>query len=755
MRTGRPGGLRDTEAQAALLDSLFRSSPDGLANAAPALGVRAANDVFVGRIGLPEERVIGQTADDVLPRWTEEVRQAFEQVRDTLRPAEVALGSCDCASEPEGGVCCERPRLSPVSGPDGDFLGWLVRYPRTLDAGEVARRRRMEEEHRRLLRAVEQSPATVVITDVKGTIEYVNPKFTELTGYSFEEALGKNPRVVKSGQTPPEVYRDMWRTIRAGRVWRGELLNKKRNGELYWESISISPATDSTGEITHFVAVKEDITERKRAEEEREHLLTQVNAVLNSTHAHLALLDRDMNFLMVNAAYTQASGHRREELIGRNHFALFPNAENQAIFERVRDTGEPYHVEEKPFEYADQPSRGTTYWNWTLTPIKTYHGRFEGILLSLTDVTPQVRARQQIEALAEEARARSAELNATFASMPDGVVIYGRDGEIIQMNPTAERMLGYTADEAALPIAERLRVLKLANADGRQIEPDETPMARALRGETVIGEIGAIRKSADRPLWISISAAPLFASGAGQTGAVIVYTDITHQRELQERQEDFIRAISHDLRNPLTGILGHVQLIQRFSERAEMVRKSAEAVQTSAKRMNTMIQDLVDSARVESGHLTLSLQPVDLASMLHDLRGRLAEANQIDRVRVEIGEAVPPVLADPARLERILTNLISNALKYSKPPTTVPITAEPNGDEVVLAVHDRGAGIPEDELPHMFERYHRSRNTREQREGLGLGLYITKGLVEAHGGRIWVESRVGEGSVFRFTLPRA
>ncbi len=126
----------------------------------------------------------------------------------------------------------------------------------------------MDEKIRVFSMAVEQSPATVVITDIHGSIEYVNPKFTHLTGYSFNEALRHNPRILKSGKQSPEFYRELWQTIISGKEWRGEFHNKKKNGEPYWESASISPIKNDKGEITHFVAVKEDITDRKKAEEE-------------------------------------------------------------------------------------------------------------------------------------------------------------------------------------------------------------------------------------------------------------------------------------------------------------------------------------------------------------------------------------------------------------------------------------------------------------------------------------------------------
>jgi PAS domain S-box-containing protein len=133
---------------------------------------------------------------------------------------------------------------------------------------DITGRKKVEDQLRKLSRAVEQSPVTVLITDTKGNIEYVNPKFTQLTGYTSEEALGQNPRILKTDKTPPEVFKELWKTITSGTEWRGEFFNKKKNGELFWESASISPVRNSEGIVTHFVAVKEDITERKRMEEQ-------------------------------------------------------------------------------------------------------------------------------------------------------------------------------------------------------------------------------------------------------------------------------------------------------------------------------------------------------------------------------------------------------------------------------------------------------------------------------------------------------
>jgi len=170
--------------------------------------------------------------------------------------------------------------------------------------------------------------------------------------------------------------------------------------------------------------------------------------------------------------------------------------------------------------------------------------------------------------------------------------------------------------------------------------------------------------------------------------------------------------------------------------------------------MNAMIRDLVDSERLQAGQLRLDKQPVQLRSFVSDLLEWLRQVMDVGRVVVEVPQDLPPVLADSDRLERILLNVLSNALKYSASNTEVLVQARQSGKEVVTSVTDHGIGIPAEALPHIFERFYRAKTARKA-EGLGLGLYITKMLVEAHGGRVWAESELNKGSTFYFTLPLA
>jgi PAS domain S-box-containing protein len=216
-------------------------------------------------IGQEADLTLGKTVVETFSAWPRVIEKYREVVQDddALRPQDVEKPERAMDEIVIGEGETQRwyeVRLLPLKNRRQRFIG------RALTIRDVTNRRRLDEQLRQLSRAVEASPVSIVITDVDGLIEYVNPKFTQVTGYTFAEALGQNPRILKTEETPPEVHDELWETLTQGREWRGEFCNRKKNGEIYWEFASISPITDASGAITHYVAVKEDITERKQAE---------------------------------------------------------------------------------------------------------------------------------------------------------------------------------------------------------------------------------------------------------------------------------------------------------------------------------------------------------------------------------------------------------------------------------------------------------------------------------------------------------
>ncbi len=227
---------------------------------------------------------------------------------------------------------------------------------------------------------------------------------------------------------------------------------------------------------------------------------------------------------------------------------------------------------------------------------------------------------------------------------------------------------------------------------------------------------------------------------------------IRNLQALQEQREDLMRAVSHDLRTPLQVVMLQADRLARMAPEGTRERGAAEAMARAARQMNGLISDLVDSIYLESGALHLSKEPLALREFITDVLGAGAGALAPERFRVEIPADLPAVPADAARLTRVVQNLAGNALKYSAPGSAILVDAACRANEVVVSIADRGAGIAPEELPRIFERFYRG-GARGRIEGLGLGLYISRLIVAAHGGRIWCESTVGEGSTFCFALP--
>jgi len=336
------------------------------------------------------------------------------------------------------------PHLAFMSRLTGICGQWLVAFL-------ISQRRRAEEEVRKLSHAVEQSPASIVITDRAGNIEYVNPKFEELAGYSSEEVIGKNPRILKSGETPPEEYKQMWETIVAGREWHGKFHNRKKNGELYWERASISPIFDSAGDIAHFLAIKEDITERKQAEETLAAEQRLLNSLITAIPDVIYFKDRESRFIRINAAFIQKHGLPGPSVaLGKTDFDIFGEQHARQAYEdeqRIMATGQPMINQEEREDWKD----GRVTWvSSTKMPLRDDAGKVVGIMGISRDISERKRAEQQL--------VESLDFNRKIISeAPEGILVFKASGRCVLANEAAGRTLN-------------AMVSQLLKQDFRQIE---------------------------------------------------------------------------------------------------------------------------------------------------------------------------------------------------------------------------------------------------------------------------------------------
>jgi PAS domain S-box-containing protein len=438
-----------------------------------------------------------------------------------------------------------------------------------------------------------------------------------------------------------------------------------------------------------------------------------------------------------NAIYTYSSpnvrdllGYEPEELLGKTPFDLMPPAEARRAAE-ILTTKQPLFS----FENVNLHKDGReVVLETSATPIFDAQGAFRGYRGIDRDITE----RKQVEA--ERAR-----LIAILEATPDFVATADASGRVLYYNQAARRMLGIGATEDISGIS----IPDTHPAWSTAIVLDEG-LPTAARDGIWRGETALLSRDG----W-EIPISQVILAHRAPDGEVQYFStigrDITEQKRTERFREDYIQAVTHDLRAPLSVIGMQAQVLQA-ALKGTASQRQADGIWRGVERMNLMIQELADSVRLEGGQLRLQPQPLELHSFVTRLLEEGGAMLYADRIRLEIPPELPPVNADLARLERILMNLLNNALKYSPPDTPVVVSARRYDDEVTVAVVDRGVGIGPEDLPHIFERFYRASQARGT-EGLGLGLYVTRMMIEAHGGRVWVESKAGQGSTFYFTLP--
>jgi len=402
----------------------------------------------------------------------------------------------------------------------GDFHGYVG------VAIDITERKLAENELRWLSKAVEQSPASVVITDVNGNIEYVNPKFTELTGYRLAEVLGRNPRILKSGETPAEEYRKLWQTIQTGE-WRGEFHNRKKNGELYWESISICPIRDAFGKPAHFIAVKEDITERKRMEsalrasEERFRIAAEISGIcvydvdLNTGKAEVGGSDNFPSTLRSFDAWARAIHPDDRERV-------------MAALQRRREGQKGFREE---YRLVDPDG---TVWHYLDYGAPECDGRWIGALRDIT------RSKQ-----AEEALAR---LAAIVQGSSDAIVSLDGHGALRTWNAAAERLYGYPAEE----IVGRPAV-DLCPPDGRAGAARN--IASVLGGISLSSFETEHMRKGGAVFPVCITASPIWNCEGQTVGASVIIRDITERKRAQEalmESENRFRALVQNSNDIIT-----------------------------------------------------------------------------------------------------------------------------------------------------------------------------------------------------------
>ena len=634
----------------------------------------------------------------------------------------------------------------------------LARLPLVVRRILDERRARVESARatdtiRWLTLAVDQSPASVIITDTAGRIEYVNQRFVEMTGYAEGEALGQSPRLLKSGHTPPEVYQDMWQTLHSGQVWQGELRNRTKNDVLTWHSVTISPLRDPQGTVTHFLATQEDVSARKQAArrlQEREERFRQIADNIREVFFVMDAGCRET--LYASPAYEEIWGRTCQSLYDnpRSFLEAVPQGDRErlvALIARIQQGEQPGDI-----EYRVLRPDGEVRWVLSnAAPVRNDQGNVYRITGTAMDITERKRIE---EALAESEALYRKVIETSF----DGIGIT-EDGVLREANRGFADMFGYTIDE----------VVGLTILDFVADESCEEVRRRVSQETEGTYELVGKRKDGTR---IQLEATARTHSIAGRPARLTALRDLTEKRQLEKqyRQAQKMEAVgrlaggvAHDFNNLLTVISSCAELVLMDTEEGDSRRENLQEIRKASQAAAGLTRQLLAFSRqqvIEPRLVTIEEVVATAEKMLQRLIGEDVELAAI------LNSEPATVRIDPGQLEQVIMNLAVNARdampdggKLTLETSSVDLDKAytrshwpaTSGRFALLSVSDTGTGMSEETRARIFEPFF---TTKEVGKGTGLGLATVYGIVKQSGGFIWVYSEPGQGTTFKIYLPR-
>lgn len=647
-----------------------------------------------------------------------------------------------------------------------DFLTKPV-APGHLLAAVIARAKRarwitrLNRDLERSLRETEFSHITlgqhaiVSIADVTGRITYANRKFCEISGYSREELLGQNHRILKSKQHPASFYKEMWDTISSGKVWTGVVCNHRKDGSDYWVDSTIVPFLDDKGKPYQYVSARTDIT-ALRASEER----------LQRSQAFANIGTWDWNIQTGDLYWSEriASLFGYKESIPETSYENFVAAihpdDRQKVLDAVSacvEQGKEYNIEHRVVW-----DNGETHWlHERGDVIRSPNGEALHMLGVVQDITQKKNT--QLDLLRNRA---------AIDGSVDGVAILNGDGEYVYLNPAHAHIYGFGVPDEL--IGKKWTSMYPQNELKRFAEEIMPKFEREgfWRGETV----GVMQGGHLFPQSLSLSA---LADG----GLVCVVRDISADKQVQQAlvqaKEDaenanrakskFLSSMSHELRTPMNAIIGFSQLLQMTpgENLSDIQADNVDEILKASNHLLELINEVLDLAKVEAGGVNLSIEPINVSELLEDCLALTkplvqkraieisfscnGESKALDRFPTDIS-----VMADRTRLKQVMLNLLSNAVKYNSENGRMEVCCDVVEDNRIrIGVADTGAGIPESKQSQLFKAFSRLGAEQSDIEGTGMGLVITKNIVELMAGEIGFTSHMGEGSNFWVELPAA
>ncbi|HLF33596.1 MAG TPA: PAS domain S-box protein, partial [Cyclobacteriaceae bacterium] len=653
--------------------------------------------------------------------------------------------------------------VSTVKVPLRDGMGKITGFV-GLDK-DITSRRQAEQEFRLKSAALQAAANGIIITDASGSIIWANQAFVRQTGYSEEEVVDRNPReLLKSGKHDREFYGKMWENILAGQVWQGELINRRKDGSLYYEEMTITPIVDQGGKITHFIAIKQDITRRKQAEESFKLASQELENLHNNLQEAIFSFDPVNNkMLVVSIAHEKIFGYPREDFINNPRFwyeLILP--EDRPIV----DAGYPALNAGNSIQHEVRIRRGDGQIRWIEAHAHPRYDENEN-LIRIDGFTTDVTDRKLIEnALLEN----ELNLNRAQALAHIGSWMVNMADNKLTWSPETYRIFG-------LPSGKELTFndyLSFVHPDDRDFVSQTS--LDSLKGEPYDIEYRIL--SGKKVKWVRV-VAEVEADELGtifkRIGTVqditerkfaeekirLLNIDLEHRiyqrtSELEEANkelESFAYSVSHDLRTPLRSIAGFGAILRNEHSGSldEDGKNLLDTVIKNTVKMGQLIDNLLEFSRMARKEMKIG--KVNMDRIATEVLKEMISLEQNRKIEYEIDSLIP-CLGDNAMLHHVWSNLISNALKYSrkKELTKVEIGSRLENGTILYFIRDNGSGFDMRYYHKLFGVFQRLHSINEF-EGTGVGLAFVKRIVNRHGGKVWAEGKSGEGAVFYFSIP--
>ncbi len=380
----------------------------------------------------------------------------------------------------------------------------------------------------------------------------------------------------------------------------------------------------------------------------------------------------------------------------------------------------------------------------------------------------------RLEELVQQTQFEKARLQAVLEQLPEGVmVVEGTDGQMAVANKAAERLWGHTSAPPGTSVMQEPAHHQMEYLDGTPMPAEDMPVARVLRGgQPLLGQQMVLVQPSGTRITVLVNAAPLRDSDGVVRGVVAVFQDISELKRLEQLKDEILSIASHELKNPLTIIRGYSSLLARSQavQNDARVQRMTNTIHQQVERMQQLVERLLDLSRLDLGTMTLYLSPIDLAQLVQDVAEQQQMTTQKHRLRCQVEDTSLVLDGDYMRLEQVLINLVSNAIKYSPDGGEIDLTVQVREEVdlsvgvwaspisapapfVMVQVRDKGIGIEPTLQHNLFNRFYRAREAARLAAGQGLGLYISAEIVRLHGGALGVESTPDQGSIFCIVLP--